>query len=231
MSGCAHAKGMDLCARIDYVGIGWFVKHYIAPGSGLSIFGRLISASVGTVVHYGFQCHPAMGKTFLLCCFLTGLAGNIFPFQGWFNDPTYRVCHLHFFCRGRSDALAIALAYCVLPLSRFYIRGTDRSSLVPPFAQAGQALPRYAFFLLPLSNSLHNHCVDPIWPSLASYLAGLAFYATRFPERSLSKRYSHYLDWCGGGSHAIWHGFIVLAIKLHRDAMASMRNGIQCQAL
>lgn len=24
MSGCAHHDGMDLCARIDYVGIGWY---------------------------------------------------------------------------------------------------------------------------------------------------------------------------------------------------------------
>ena len=25
MAGCAHPKGMELCARIDYVGIGWYV--------------------------------------------------------------------------------------------------------------------------------------------------------------------------------------------------------------
>lgn len=25
MAGCAHHDGMDLCARIDYVGIGWYV--------------------------------------------------------------------------------------------------------------------------------------------------------------------------------------------------------------
>lgn len=26
MAGCAHAEGMELCARIDYVGIGWLVS-------------------------------------------------------------------------------------------------------------------------------------------------------------------------------------------------------------
>ena len=25
MAGCAHPKGMELCARVDYVGIGWWV--------------------------------------------------------------------------------------------------------------------------------------------------------------------------------------------------------------
>ena len=52
---------------------------------------RLISASVGTVVYYGFQCHPSLGTFFLTCCFLTGAAGNVFPFLKWFNDPVYRV--------------------------------------------------------------------------------------------------------------------------------------------
>lgn len=52
---------------------------------------RLISASVGTVVHYGFQCHPSIGHIFLGVCFLTGLAGNIFPFMDWFNKRKYKV--------------------------------------------------------------------------------------------------------------------------------------------
>jgi len=94
---------------------------------------------------------------------------------------------------------------------------------------AGEDLPRYAFLVLRALFSLHNIRLDPVWPSIASYLIGLTFYATHFPERILSERFSRYLDWCGGGSHAIWHGFIVLAIKQHRDAMTSLRSGIQCQ--
>lgn len=69
---------------------------------------------------------------------------------------------------------------------------------------------------------------DPVWPSLISYLIGLIFYVTNIPERFLSERLSHWLDWCGGGSHAIWHAFIVLAISQHRTAMASLRDGIPC---
>lgn len=65
---------MELCARIDYVGIGW-----------------LISASVGTVVHYGYQCHPQIGYGFVALCFLMGLLGNILPFMNWFNKFEYRV--------------------------------------------------------------------------------------------------------------------------------------------
>lgn len=57
----------------------------------LTWLGRLISASVGTVVYYGFQCHPNLGNFFLACCFLTGVAGNVFPFLRWFNDPAYKV--------------------------------------------------------------------------------------------------------------------------------------------
>lgn len=54
---------------------------------------RLISASVGTIVHYGFQCYPHVGQVFLVYCLLTGIAGNIFPFMDWFNQYKYRVSH------------------------------------------------------------------------------------------------------------------------------------------
>jgi adiponectin receptor len=93
MSGCAHPASMEFCARIDYIGIGWYVTAANAClANALKFFTHtLISASVGTVVHYGFQCHPELGKLFLVCCFLTGLAGNIFPFMVWFNQYEYRV--------------------------------------------------------------------------------------------------------------------------------------------
>ena len=70
--------------------------------------------------------------------------------------------------------------------------------------------------------------IRPVVPSLLSYVAGLIFYATHFPECYLSSRWahSHILDRVGGGSHAIWHVFIVLAISLHKDAMAHLKGGI-----
>ncbi|KAH0827992.1 hemolysin-III related-domain-containing protein [Lanmaoa asiatica] len=176
MSGCAHHDGMDLCARIDYVGIGW-----------------LISASIGTIVHYGFQCHPILEKFFLVSCFLIGVAGNVFPFLKWFNDPVYRHVRIVFF---------VALCFtAIAPLA------------VLAYLHSLQQVTAY---------------ISPVWPSLMSYSIGLTFYVTHIPERFLSERFSHWLDWCGGGSHAIWHLFIVLAISQHRNAITSLRDGIPC---
>ena len=70
--------------------------------------------------------------------------------------------------------------------------------------------------------------IAPIAPSLASYVVGLVFYATHFPECVLAPRWPslRWLDWLGGGSHAIWHVFIVLAISLHKRGMVAMKEGI-----
>jgi adiponectin receptor len=54
-------------------------------------FFRLISASISTIVYYGFNCHPNIGYIFLALSFATGLAGNIFPFMAWFNRTEHRV--------------------------------------------------------------------------------------------------------------------------------------------
>lgn len=93
MAGCAHPVGMEFCARVDYVGIGWYIGPSILAVRHRMLrlyFQRLISASVGTVVHYGFQCYPHIGQIFLACCLMTGIAGNVFPFMDWFNQYEYR---------------------------------------------------------------------------------------------------------------------------------------------
>lgn len=64
-----------------------------------------------------------------------------------------------------------------------------------------------------------------MFPSLTSYITGLLFYATRFPECILPIN-SPRLAWLSGGSHALWHIFIVLAISLHRDALPVLKDGI-----
>ncbi|TFY50255.1 hypothetical protein EVJ58_g11124 [Rhodofomes roseus] len=176
MAGCAHPKGMELCARIDYVGIGW-----------------LISASVGTVAHYGFQCETTTHDIFLSLCLVMGISGSILPFMDWFNQYEYRNFRIAFF---------LALAFTsVAPLATLaYLHSASEMS---------------AF-------------IRPVTPSLLSYVAGLVFYATHFPECYLSSRwaYSHVLDRIGGGSHAIWHVFIVLAISQHKAAMPHLKRGI-----
>ena len=77
MAGCAHPKGMELCARIDYVGIGWYVciscPVFLVAQPGC----RLISASVGTVVHYGFQCDTLAHDGFLSLCLVMGILDEL----------------------------------------------------------------------------------------------------------------------------------------------------------
>ncbi|KAF9016824.1 putative G-protein coupled receptor [Hymenopellis radicata] len=101
MAGCAHHGSMEFCARVDYVGIGW-----------------LISASVGTVVYYGFRCHANLGNAFLSLCFVTGLAGNIFPFMDWFNQYEHRGWRIVFFLTLAFSSLAplLTLAYLQSPI-------------------------------------------------------------------------------------------------------------------
>jgi adiponectin receptor len=85
------------------------------------------------------------------------------------------------------------------------------------------------FVIYPTRPLGSDYClaVAPVLRSVSSYLVGLVFYATHFPECVLS---SHarwkWLDWLGGGSHAIWHAFIVLAISQHRAAIGGLKTGI-----
>ncbi|KAI0044231.1 HlyIII-domain-containing protein [Auriscalpium vulgare] len=174
MAGCAHHRGMTLCAKIDYVGIGW-----------------LISASVGTIVHHGFQCHANAWALFLSLCFIMGSAGTVLPFAEWFNKPTHKRWRIVFF---------VSLAFtAVAPLTHLAILHSTREM--------------FAF-------------IRPVVPSLASYIVGLVFYATHFPECVLAPRWAPQLAWLGGGSHAIWHAFIVLAISQHRAAMPLLKGGL-----
>ncbi|KAJ3503231.1 hypothetical protein NLJ89_g8525 [Agrocybe chaxingu] len=179
MSGCADHRSMELCARVDYVGIGW-----------------LISASVATIVHYGFQCHPHIGHAFLGLCLATGIAGNIFPFMKWFNMHEYRFHRMGFF---------ITLAF----------------SAIGPMVALSLLHSRQEMFAF----------VAPVFPSLISYLVGLAFYAAHFPERILPDNIRRRLDMIGGGSHAIWHCFIVLAVSQHKQAIVLMREHAFCSVL
>ena len=67
---------------MDYVGIDW-----------------LISASVGTVVHYGFYCYETPRILFLSLIVVSTLLGTTFPFMEWFNKSEYQAST---FVRGRT---------------------------------------------------------------------------------------------------------------------------------
>ncbi|KAL1942858.1 hypothetical protein VTO73DRAFT_5098 [Trametes versicolor] len=125
MAGCAHPHGMELCARVDYVGIGW-----------------LISASVGTVVYYGFQCQEFTRNAFLLLCLGIGLSGSILPFTSWFNKREYRHWRIAFFV-----SLALSGIAPLAELSRAHglrAMGAFISPIVPSFVAYLVGLAFYA---------------------------------------------------------------------------------------
>ncbi|KAH7335878.1 hemolysin-III related-domain-containing protein [Rhizoctonia solani] len=162
LAGCSDFWLLEAGARIDYVGIGW-----------------LISASVSGVMYYGFACQPAIMRFYISIAILTGIAGSILPFQGWFNERRNKKWRIAFFL----------LCAC--------------SALVP----LGHLSYRHSFGRM-------WEFIGPLVPSLVSYLTGLAFYATHFPECC----FPGWFDWAG--SHAIWHVFIVIAIREHWKATA-----------
>ncbi|THH33312.1 hypothetical protein EUX98_g875 [Antrodiella citrinella] len=175
MAGCASPRGMELCARVDYVGIGW-----------------LISASISTFVYYGFQDYPTECRFFMALCLGMGLSGTILPFTQWFNEKAYRAYRNAFFL-----FLALASAAPVAYLCCLYST-------------------REVFSFL-------SH----IAPSVGVYTLGFLIYVSHFPEGLLnSKSEHHWLDWVGGGSHAIWHVCVVVAISLHRGGMYRLAQGI-----
>ncbi|KAH8992802.1 HlyIII-domain-containing protein [Lactarius hatsudake] len=173
MAGCAHHRGMALCAKIDYVGIAW-----------------LISGSVGTIVYYGFQCNTNMRSIFLLICLINGLVGTVIPFWDWFNRSENKKWRIITF-------LSMTILITLGPLTQLALLHSVQETV--------------AF-------------IRPVVPSLTSYITGLLFYATRFPECALPVD-SPRLAWLGGGSHALWHIFIVRAISLHRDALPVLKDG------
>ncbi|EUC58338.1 hemolysin-III-like protein [Rhizoctonia solani AG-3 Rhs1AP] len=162
LAGCSDLWLLEAGARIDYVGIGW-----------------LISASVSGVMYYGFACQPAIMRFYISIAILTGIAGSILPFQGWFNERRNKKWRIAFFL----------LCAC--------------SAMVP----LGHLSYKHSF-------SRMWEFIGPLVPSLLSYLTGLVFYATHFPECC----FPGWFDWAG--SHAIWHVFIVIAIREHWKATA-----------
>ncbi|KAG8755876.1 hypothetical protein FRC12_010747, partial [Ceratobasidium sp. 428] len=102
-----------------------------------------------------------------------------------------------------SAAIATGIAGSILPFQGWFNERRNKKW-------------RIAFFLVcacsavvPLAHMSFRHSIGGMWgfirpvvPSLASYLIGLVFYATHFPECC----FPGWFDWAG--SHAIWHVFI-----------------------
>ncbi|KAF7323214.1 IZH family channel protein [Mycena chlorophos] len=243
MAGCSDRRPMETCARIDYVGIGWLIATSIGtvvhhgyacaelavdstplghkmlhPSEVFEQFRELYASVLPDVVAamiasvpYALSAlweatvgrakmmlvyHP-FGAACLLICFVCGVSGNILPFSEWFNRVENRLWRLVFFVGISFSAL--------LPLAGIAtLQGWD-------------AMVHFASHLI---------------PSLMFYFIGIIIYATHFPERFLGRQGSkgkHWLvrfvvDRCGLGSHAIWHVFIVFAVRAHRDGIRELRR-------
>ena len=191
---------------------------------------RLISASVGTIVHYGFGCHTNVGKSFMGLCLATGLAGNVFPFMAWFNKHEYRVRmilssnHTAIYVGARSS-IALGFSWCLRSRAsrlcsrcRCCIRGrrctassVRRSSCALPPLTAHRCFTRSA------------SPTGPVVPSLLSYLIGLAFYAAHFPERVIPANIQRKLDVIGGSTYRA-RSFIIIAGHAHALAHEQTRT-------
>ncbi|KAJ7913219.1 hemolysin-III related-domain-containing protein [Mycena leptocephala] len=127
MSGCAHRGTMEFCARVDYVGVSWCV---------------LISASIGTIVYYGYAAHPHLAYPFLAYCLLMAVAGSILPFQGWFNRYEHRLLRLGFFLAlvfcAAAPIAGIAILYDVHTMSTFI------TPIIPTLATCALGVVFYA---------------------------------------------------------------------------------------
>ncbi|KAH9978680.1 hemolysin-III related-domain-containing protein [Lactifluus volemus] len=177
MTGCAHHKGMMICAKFDYAAIGW-----------------LISGSIGTVVHYGFQCNTVARTVHLTMCLINALGGTMIAFLDWFDQSENKVFmkwRIVFFV-----SMSVLMSFA--PLAQLVLVYSLRET--------------FAF-------------IRPVIPSIVSYLVGIIFYGTRFPECMLPTNTPR-LAWLGGGSHAVWHLFVVWAISLHRNALPALKYGV-----
>ncbi|KAK7008402.1 putative G-protein coupled receptor [Favolaschia claudopus] len=216
MSGCAHQKTMRMCARVDYVGIGW-----------------LISASISTIILYSYapsasypdlSLHPA-AYPLLALCLITAIMGTVFPFMKWFDRYENRASTL---LRLRLDISCVSLS-CPILLSLILTSSFLRSVCL----------------LIILTNQ-HASPTEHITPTLTSCGIGVIFYALHIPERffisgsahehhhmhakSLAK-WAERMESVGFGSHAIWHLFIALGIAQWRAALPAMREGVVLRAL
>ncbi|KZV70096.1 HlyIII-domain-containing protein [Peniophora sp. CONT] len=164
--------------------------------------GWLISASVGSVAYYAFREQVGAEQY---------------------------TTHADFWVRFYLSVCgATGLAGSILPFKDWFNTPEHKSTRVLFFV--GLALSAVA----PLAHITLRYglwtmlaFISPVLHSVLSYLAGLFFYVSCLPECIIPESWGPVLHFAGGGSHAIWHAFIVLAIHLHRQAMPVLARGVQ----
>lgn len=120
--------------------------------------------------------------------------------------------------------LSVEMAHRLLPRLVFYV-APPASSLVLCKGTTGHTrLHMYVFLAPSLSLLLTEPDAAPVLPSCASYIAGLVLYASHFPECYFV---TGWWGRAGGGSHALWHCFIVVAIRSHWMGMGGLRDAAE----
>lgn len=112
------------------------------------------------------------------------------------------------------STFVVGLVGAVVPFMEFFNRRENKIWRIAMF------LSMCFTGLLPFSHAAYEHgllktaaFLSPVIPSLLSYIGGLVFYATHFPESRAPGRFDYF-----GSAHNIWHVSIVLAICLHYRA-------------
>ncbi|KAH7108379.1 HlyIII-domain-containing protein [Auriculariales sp. MPI-PUGE-AT-0066] len=186
-SGCAHPGAMEFFARLDYVGIGW-----------------LISASIATLVYYGWSCHSFITYCYLGACLATAISGSFLPFMTWFNERKHKKWRLLYFLLLSITGFApiVHLAFVKSAWTAFM--------LVAPI------IPSHAMYLIGVA-FYASHFPEVLYGSGSNRWA----WADR-------------LDSIGLNSHAIWHLCIIAAIWLHRWCLQQISGGFAgevCQGI
>lgn len=115
---------------------------------------RLISASVGTVVYYGFQGHEIIRNTYLAVCLVMGVLGSVFPFMRWFNDLKYRVRSPDRLSYDLAQPFPAELSHPFLPRSRIQLSRTARPPCISLLYFADACLHTCVFSPARLDTSL-----------------------------------------------------------------------------
>ncbi|KAJ7605447.1 hemolysin-III related-domain-containing protein [Mycena polygramma] len=195
MTGCADHGAMRFCARLDYVGIGW-----------------LISASIGTIVHYGYRDtgHPHLECLFLGLCLLMALGGSVLPFVAWFDRYENRLYRLAFFL-----ALVLSAAAPVAGLAVLCGVRAAAGFVAPILPTLGSCALGLVFYALHIPERLliHDHNESAVG-------------ASQEDEDKRRARWRRRLESVGAGSHSLWHIFIALGIAQWRAALPALRAGV-----
>lgn len=156
---------------------------------------------------------------------MTGLAGSIVPFQAWFDERRNKVCKSQFdlyeywlmSMLHQKWRIVFFLSLCfasILPLTHLAIAKGPLNTLKfirmsrVPSSKCSRC--ETDFVLAYIS--------EPTLSSCLFYITGLIFYAFHFPECVFPGKFDF------AYSHAIWHVFIILAIRSHYEGMSALKD-------